>query len=77
MNFTKGPKRFAKNSNGDRFASHGIKVKDSEKITPPAKLGGVFQPSRDPPNRVDLRKYCSPVEGLHLISYVHYVINFT
>lgn len=52
-------KRFAKNKDGERIASHGMSSKRSQK---PMK-SGIFESSTEPPSRVDLRRYCSPVEN--------------
>lgn len=48
----------ARNKDGRRIASHGMRDKPTQK---PLK-SGVFSPSREPPPRVDLREFCSPVE---------------
>jgi hypothetical protein len=45
-------KRFAKNKHGHRIASHGMSAQATQK---PIK-SGVFEPSAEPPPRVDLRK---------------------
>lgn len=47
--------------NGKRIASHGVTVHAEENI-PPAKVMGFNPSDADLPARVDLRKYCSPIE---------------
>jgi len=52
-------KKLVKNKHGKKFAAHGIKRHRGEKK--PCK-SSAFRPSHEPPSRVDLRQYCSPVE---------------
>jgi hypothetical protein len=47
-------KRFAKNKDGERIASHGMSSKTGQK--PMKMTSGVFEPSTEPPSRVDLRR---------------------
>lgn len=54
-------KRIIKRGDGKRIASHGIAVSEETPPIPPAKTQA-FQPTVEPPSRVDLRKFCSPVE---------------
>lgn len=61
MEFVRGiKKKIVKNRHGKSFAAHGIKTQHGERKKP-CKTG-VFRPNQEPPPRVDLRKYCSPVE---------------
>ena len=52
-------KRMVKNQDGERIASHGM----SSQVTAKPMKTQAFSPSMEPPPRVDLRQYCSPVEN--------------
>lgn len=59
MDFLRRRRRMKRNKHGKRFASHGMTAKHEK----PMKACGAFKPTVEPPSRVDLRKYCSPVEN--------------